>query len=236
MNAPAVSEATVGVAMGAGTDVARESADVVLIGNDLMKFVETVRVAKSCRSIILQNLYGTLIVDTIGIGLAAVGYLNPLLAAFIHVASELTFILNSTRLLPPREAEVVFWIEQNWLQASVADQGKRRFYIITPEALKDLYRHHHGDLMKRGIRNQSLFEAYVEYCFAPKHTVGEQLLEVRREKRERAEFAAATGNGAGGTEEEDESDDADCETDAQFRLEFVEKVDGASGDLDEHES
>ena len=49
--------------MGAGTDVARESADVVLIGNDLMKFVETVRVAKSCRSIILQNFYGTLVVD-----------------------------------------------------------------------------------------------------------------------------------------------------------------------------
>jgi len=102
-DAPALSEATVGVAMGAGTDVARESADVVLIGNDLMKFVETVRVAKSCRSIILQNFCGTLVVDTIGIGLAAAGYLNPLLAAFIHVASELTFILNSTRLLPPRE-------------------------------------------------------------------------------------------------------------------------------------
>ena len=103
-DAPALSEATVGVAMGAGTDVARESADVVLIGNDLMKFVETVRVARSCRSIILQNFYGTLIVDTIGIGLAAAGYLNPLLAAFIHVASELTFILNSTRLLPPTES------------------------------------------------------------------------------------------------------------------------------------
>ncbi len=104
-DAPALSEATVGVAMGAGTDVARESADVVLIGNDLMKFVETVRVAKSCRAIILQNFYGTVIVDTIGIGLAAAGYLNPLLAAFIHVASELTFILNSTRLLPPRESQ-----------------------------------------------------------------------------------------------------------------------------------
>ena len=101
----ALSEATVGVAMGAGTDVARESADVVLIGNDLMKFVETVRVARSCRGIILQNFYGTLIVDTIGIGLAAAGYLNPLLAAFIHVASELTFILNSTRLLPPMESQ-----------------------------------------------------------------------------------------------------------------------------------
>jgi P-type E1-E2 ATPase len=102
-DAPALSEATVGVAMGAGTDVARESADVVLIGNDLMKFVETIRIARSCRRIIFQNFYGTLIVDAIGIGLAAVGLLNPLLAAFIHVASELTFILNSTRLLPPRE-------------------------------------------------------------------------------------------------------------------------------------
>jgi heavy metal translocating P-type ATPase len=102
-DAPALSEATVGVAMGAGTDVARESADVVLIGNDLSKFVETVRIAKSCRRIILQNFYGTLIVDAIGIALAAFGLLNPLLATFIHVASELTFILNSTRLLPPRE-------------------------------------------------------------------------------------------------------------------------------------
>ena len=107
-DAPALSEATVGVAMGAGTDVARESADVVLIGNDLMKFVETVRVARSCRRIILQNFYGTLIVDTIGIGLAAAGMLNPLLAAFIHVASELTFILNSTRLLPSREKQRVY--------------------------------------------------------------------------------------------------------------------------------
>jgi heavy metal translocating P-type ATPase len=104
-DAPALSEATVGVAMGAGTDVARESADIVLIGNDLMKFVETVRIARNCRRIIFQNFYGTLIVDTIGIGLAAAGFLNPLLAAFIHVASELTFILNSTRLLAPRLKE-----------------------------------------------------------------------------------------------------------------------------------
>jgi Cd2+/Zn2+-exporting ATPase/Cu+-exporting ATPase len=42
----------------------------------------------------------TLIVDGVGVGLAAFGLLNPLLAAFIHVASELTFILNSARLLP----------------------------------------------------------------------------------------------------------------------------------------
>jgi heavy metal translocating P-type ATPase len=104
-DAPALSEASVGVAMGAGTDVARESADVVLIGNDLSKFVDTVRIARNCRRIILQNFYGTLVIDTIGIGLAAAGFLNPLLATFIHVASELAFILNSTRLLPPREKD-----------------------------------------------------------------------------------------------------------------------------------
>jgi cation transport ATPase len=87
--------------MGSGTDVARESADVVLIGSDLSKLVETLRTARRCRSTIMQNFVGTLVVDTIGVGLAAFGYLNPLLAAFIHVSSEMAFILNSARLLPP---------------------------------------------------------------------------------------------------------------------------------------
>jgi heavy metal translocating P-type ATPase len=99
-DAPALVAADVGVAMGSGTDVARESADVILIGSDLNKFVETLRVARSCRRIIMQNFVGTLVVDSIGVGLAAFGFLNPLLAAFIHVSSELAFILNSTRLLP----------------------------------------------------------------------------------------------------------------------------------------
>ena len=100
-DAPALMKATVGVAMGAGTDVARESANVVLIGNDLSKLVETLRIARRCHRTIMQNFVGTLVVDSIGVGLAAFGFLNPLLAAFIHVSSEMTFILNSARLLPP---------------------------------------------------------------------------------------------------------------------------------------
>lgn len=101
-DAPALAQANVGVAMGSGTDVARESADVVLLGNDLLRLVETLCIARRCRRIIMQNFVGTLSVDGVGVALAAFGLLNPLLAAFIHVASELAFILNSTRLLPHR--------------------------------------------------------------------------------------------------------------------------------------
>lgn len=99
-DAPALMQANVGVAMGSGTDVARESAQIMLLGNDLLKFVETLKIARRCRRIIMANFTGTLLVDGIGVGLAAFGFLNPLLAAFIHVTSELAFILNSARLLP----------------------------------------------------------------------------------------------------------------------------------------
>ena len=98
-DAPALSAATIGIAMGSGTDIAKESAQVVLIGNDLLKLAETIRIARQTRSIIWQNFVGTLLVDAIGIGMAAFGYLNPLLAAFIHVGSELLFLSNSARLL-----------------------------------------------------------------------------------------------------------------------------------------
>jgi Cd2+/Zn2+-exporting ATPase/Cu+-exporting ATPase len=101
-DAPALMQATVGIAMGSGTEVARESAKIMLIGNDLSKLVETVRISRRCHRIIMQNFVGTLAVDSVGVGLAAFGLLNPLFAAFIHVASELTFILNSATLLPGR--------------------------------------------------------------------------------------------------------------------------------------
>ncbi len=104
-DAPALAEAQVGVAMGSGTDVAQESADVVLLGNDLERFVETVAVARKTRGIIWQNFAGTIGIDMAGIGLAAFGFLNPVLAAAIHVTSEFVFILNSARLLQmPDEA------------------------------------------------------------------------------------------------------------------------------------
>jgi Cu+-exporting ATPase len=113
-DAPALIRATVGIAMGSGTDVARESADVVLLGNDLSKFVETVRIARTTKAIVMQNFVGTIAVDSLGILLAALGLLSPLFAAFIHVASELAFILNSARMLAPRERKSPIVLNPSW--------------------------------------------------------------------------------------------------------------------------
>jgi P-type E1-E2 ATPase len=104
-DAPALVEAAVGVAMGSGADVTQESADVVLLGNDLLKFTDTLRIARRTRAIIWANFAGTIVVDLLGIVLASVGLLAPLPAAFIHVSSEMAFILNSARLLPARTAK-----------------------------------------------------------------------------------------------------------------------------------
>ena len=60
----------------------------------------TLALARRTRRIIWTNFAGTIVVDAVGVGLAAFGFLNPLFAAFIHVASEMAFILNSARLLP----------------------------------------------------------------------------------------------------------------------------------------
>ena len=102
-DAPALTQASVGIAMGSGTALTRETADVLLLGDNLETLVTTLRLARRCRRTIMQNFWGTLVVDGAGVAVAAVGLLNPLLAAFIHVASELAFIVNSARLLPGRQ-------------------------------------------------------------------------------------------------------------------------------------
>ncbi len=114
------------------------------------------------------------------------------------------------------KAEIRFWIEQGWLQASVCIQARKHSYSITPEALAHVYRHHLRDLLKRGVPNQSLFEAYVQYVHSPKHTVGEQLLDVRRDKRERAAYAAIHESGA--SKENWQEDDENDEYEHEYRI------------------
>jgi heavy metal translocating P-type ATPase len=104
-DAPALSRATVGVAMGSGTDLARQTASVLLLGNHFGDLADLLDTARRCRRIILFNFGGTLAVDAVGVVLAAAGLLSPLLAAVIHVSSEMAFILNSARLVPSLRGE-----------------------------------------------------------------------------------------------------------------------------------
>ena len=99
-DAPALARADVGVAMGSGTDAAKETAGVVLIGGRLAGLVEAIRVARRARRVVHQNFVGTILVDAVAVLFAALGYLPPVGAGLVHVGSELAFILNSARLLP----------------------------------------------------------------------------------------------------------------------------------------
>ena len=101
-DAPALGAADVGIAMGTGTDVAREAGDVVLVGSAPADLVETVRVARRARRIIMVNFVGTVVVDVVGMLAAGLGLLGPVAAALVHVVSESAFILNSARLVPRR--------------------------------------------------------------------------------------------------------------------------------------
>jgi cation transport ATPase len=79
-----------------------EALDVVLMTEDLQKIPHMIRVSRQSVFTIQQNFYGTLSVDGLGFILAATGNLNPLFAAFIHIASELIFMVNSARLIIDR--------------------------------------------------------------------------------------------------------------------------------------
>lgn len=98
-------------------------------------------------------------------------------------------IASLAHVLHVRREEIIHWIEVGWLPAQ--RQGKGQFYTITADGFAHLYKKHLRDLLeRRRATNLSLFEAFYQYCYVPKHTIGEQLLDVRRDKRERLAYAA----------------------------------------------
>lgn len=124
-----------------------------------------------------------------------------------------------------RREEVVFWIEQKWLRATAIHEGKRRRYVITAEALKGLLRHHRDDLIKRGIHNLALFEAYVDFYHVPKHTTGKQTLDVRHDKKEREAFAEVKRKEAAIDEEEEEEEDFEDDLEERYGIAMAEDDD-----------
>jgi hypothetical protein len=91
-----------------------------------------------------------------------------------------------------RKSEITFWIEHGWLEAVREDESKSTSYKISPEALQRCLREHLPDLQKRNIRSASILAVFQQYCYVPKHTIGEQLLRVREAKREEAAYESST--------------------------------------------
>ena len=126
------------------------------------------------------------------------------------------------RILRIRKSEIHAWIEKEWLQATTQLTGKRRTHVITPEAFRALYTHHLRDLLEqKRIPNVALFEAFYNFCFVPKHTIGTQLLIVRRDKRERAAFAA--------TQDEEDFEEENDESEEGFNVSLGEDIDSEEG-------
>jgi Cu+-exporting ATPase len=97
-DAPALTQADVGVAIGTGTDIAIEAADVTVVCGDLDSIVRAVRIARRTFTIIRQNLFWAFFYNVVAVPIAMLGLLHPVIAEMAMALSSLTVVGNALRL------------------------------------------------------------------------------------------------------------------------------------------
>jgi Cu+-exporting ATPase len=98
-DAPALAEADLGIVVATGTQLAAENADLILLNRDLRTLLTALRLSQAMYRVIRQNLFFAFVYNTLGIPLAALGYLNPIIAALAMSLSSVSVVGNALRLL-----------------------------------------------------------------------------------------------------------------------------------------
>jgi len=97
-DAPALAMADIGIAIGTGSDVAKEAGDLLLLRNDLRDVVTAIGLSRATMRKIRQNLFWAFIYNSLGVPIAALGWLNPMIAGAAMALSSLSVIVNSSLL------------------------------------------------------------------------------------------------------------------------------------------